>query len=64
MVPQNSSEPKPDELQPDATRHINEAHDLLQTLRKRLGTHPELEEAIEKLEMALSILTAESGGLL
>lgn len=64
MKPQDSSEPKPDELRPDASQQLNEAHDLLQVLRKRLGTHPELEEAIEKLEMALSVLTAKSGGML
>lgn len=64
MKPQESSEPKPDELQSNATGHLNEAHSLLQALRERLGTHPELDEAIDKLEMALSILTAKSGGLL
>jgi len=33
------------------------------SLRKRIGEHPELQEAITKLEMALSILTVKTGGM-
>jgi hypothetical protein len=36
----------------------------LQSLRAKLGQHPELEEAILKLELALSALTLQTGGLL
>jgi hypothetical protein len=37
---------------------------LLQSLRKRIGEHPELAEAIRKLETALNILTVKTGGML
>ncbi len=43
---------------------VAEAHQLLKTLRQRLGQHPELDEAITKLEMVLSALTLQTGGLL
>jgi hypothetical protein len=36
----------------------------LKTLQKQLGQHPELEEAIVRLELALSALTLQTGGLL
>jgi hypothetical protein len=55
---------KLDRSQEQATEHVAEAHRLLTTLRDRLDEHPELEQAIEKLEMALSALTLKSGGLL
>jgi len=57
-------EPPNKKSQAEAAQHISEAHTLLEGLRERLDKHPELEEAIEKLEMALSILTTSSGGLL
>lgn len=47
-----------------AVEHVSSAHELLQTLRKRIGEHPELAEAIVKLEMALSILTVKTGAML
>ncbi len=50
-----------------AMQHIAGAHQQLKTLRDRLGIlnkHPELEEALTKLEMALSALTVNTGGLL
>ncbi|MGI9104290.1 MAG: hypothetical protein ACR2IF_17755 [Terriglobales bacterium] len=52
------------EQQAEAARHIEEAHQLLRTLRKRLDQHPELEEAILKLENALNLLTINTGGML
>jgi hypothetical protein len=48
----------------DAAQHVVEARNLLQTLRAELDEHPGLEEAIAKLEAALNILSAKSGGLL
>lgn len=54
-----SSEPE----QP-VVEHVEEAHNLLTILRTRIGEHPELSEAITKLEMALSILTVKTGGML
>jgi len=50
--------------QPDATQHVAEAHRLLNGLREKLDEHPDLEEAITKLELALSILTTKTGGML
>jgi len=50
--------------QPDAAEHVAEAHRILNGLRKQLDQHPDLEEAIAKLEMALSILTTRTGGML
>jgi hypothetical protein len=64
MKPQDAPEPEQNESQTDATQHVADAQDLLKTLRNRVGAHPELDEAIEKLEMALSVLTTSSGGLL
>ena len=50
--------------QSDAAQHVAEAHRLLRTLQLPLNKHPELEQAIDKLEMALSILTTKTGGML
>ena len=44
--------------------HITGAHTLLTALQKRIGEHPELGEAITKLEMALNSLTLKTGGML
>jgi hypothetical protein len=48
----------------DASEHIAEAHRRLSTLRQQLDKHPDLEIAIERLEMALSILSNKTGGML
>lgn len=58
--PSNSQQP-PDS---DAREHIAEAHRRLSVLRQELEKHPDLEIAIERLEMALSILTTKTGGML
>jgi hypothetical protein len=47
-----------------AVEQVREAHTLLQTLRERLDNHPELEQAIEKLEEALNLLAVKTGGML
>lgn len=47
-----------------AVEHLAGAHTLLQELRADLNEHPALEEAIQKLELALSLLTTKTGGLL
>ncbi len=57
------SEPK-DTPPTDAARHIAGAHRLLQALRGKVDQHPELEEAITQLEIALNILTVRTGGML
>jgi hypothetical protein len=58
------SVPTPPASPGKTTEQIAEAHQLLKTLRLRLGEHPELDEAITKLEMVLSALTLQTGGLL
>lgn len=56
--------PPSSEQQVQATQHLEEAHRLLSDLRKRLDNHPELEQAILKIETALNILTVSTGGML
>ena len=60
-TPTNSPSP---EQQAQAAQHLQEAHQLLDRLRKRLDQHPELEEAILKIETALNMLTVSTGGML
>jgi hypothetical protein len=47
-----------------AIEHVTSAQELLKSLQKKVGEHPELAEAIRKLESALSILTVKTGGML
>ena len=61
--------PKQDESKPEsgprqAAKHVAGAHDLLKTVRDKVGEHPEIGQAIHKLEMALAILEVETGGML
>jgi hypothetical protein len=56
--------PTPEASPNQAAQNVAEAHRLLKTLQRRVGQHPELEEAIVKLELALSALTLQTGGLL
>jgi hypothetical protein len=65
MKPQESSK-NPEKPHEEIAEHIAGAHHLLQSLREKLAMdkHPELEEAIQRLEMALSILTVKTGGML
>lgn len=58
------AEPKPGQNQDQAAEHIASAHQILKELQKKVGNHPELGEAITKLEMALSTLAVKTGGLL
>ncbi len=48
----------------NAADHVAEAHRLLRALQIPIDKHPELEKAIDNLEMALSILTTKTGGML
>jgi hypothetical protein len=62
---QKTAEPKPGE-QPlsEPIQHITGAHQLLTSLSEKFGAiHPELNEAITKLELALSALTVNTGGM-
>ena len=58
--------PVPEKAHDQAAEHVAGAHHLLKTLRDKLAmeNHPELEEAIQRLEMALSVLTVKTGGML
>ena len=62
MNPTNAPTPEPSGNK--AAENIAEARQLLQALQEQLGKHPALEEALEKLELALSALTLQTGGLL
>jgi hypothetical protein len=63
-----SSSLEEDQLAPiEAAKHVASARHSLTGLRDKLGgshTWPELEEAVTELEVALSILTTETGGML
>lgn len=50
--------------QRQAVEHITEATKILRALRHDLDQHPEIEEAIQKLELAMAILAVKTGGLL
>ena len=54
------SEPDPNPVR----EHVANAHQILKELQKKAGEHPELGEAITKLEMALNSLAIQTGGLL
>jgi hypothetical protein len=64
MTAEVSGASRTPEQRPDAAEHVAEAHRLLNGLREKLDKHPDLEEAITKLELALSILTTKTGGML
>jgi hypothetical protein len=59
----DTSRPTPDQ-NPNAAEHVAEAHKRLTALRQELDKHPDLEAAIERLELALSVLTTKTGGML
>jgi hypothetical protein len=58
------TDPNPQQDSAQAAAHVASARKLLQELQQRVGTHPELGEAITKLEMALNSLAIQTGGLL
>lgn len=51
-----------------AVQHITEAQRILNKLREETGKHPAsreaIAEAVQKLEMALAILSVKTGGVL
>ncbi len=56
--------PKPTQDPAQAAEHVASARQILKELQKKVGEHPELGEAITKLEMALNSLAIQTGGLL
>jgi hypothetical protein len=61
---QTQGKSKPDSDPRQAAEHVAGAHTLLKTLQGKVAEHPEIGQAIHKLEMALAILEVKSGGLL
>jgi hypothetical protein len=61
---ESNSEPNPKQDPAQAVAHVASAHQVLKALQEKIGQHPELGDAITRLEMALSILTVETGGML
>ena len=64
MSPESPQENSTPTHEPGAAEHVAEAHRILSGLRQQLDKHPDLDEAIAKLEMALSVLTTKTGGML
>jgi hypothetical protein len=56
--------PTSESSQNQAAEHLADARQLLKSLQEQVEGHPELDEAIVKLELALSVLTLQTGGLL
>jgi hypothetical protein len=64
MTMPTPSAPKSEPNSKQAAEHVASAHQILKELQKKAGEHPELGEAITKLEMALNSLAIQTGGLL
>jgi hypothetical protein len=62
MEAQGKGNPKSDPTRAEV--NIKSAHQILKALQEKLGKHPEIGEAITKLEMALNDLAVQTGGLL
>jgi hypothetical protein len=60
----NQDQPEPNAGKAPAVEHVSRARELLINLQEKVGKHPELAAAIDKLESALNILTVRTGGLL
>ena len=61
---QSQSERNPDSNPPEVEEHIRSAHQILKSLQEKIGVHPEIGDAITKLEMALNVLAIKTGGVL
>jgi hypothetical protein len=57
-------ESKPESGPQQAAEHVAGAHQLLKALQERIGEHPEIGQAVNKLEMALAILGVQTGAML
>ena len=64
MAPDEKAPTQESQPVPEAAEHVAEAKAHLTALREQLDKYPDLEAAIERLEMALSILTTRTGGML
>lgn len=66
MEPESKEKPSSDPTQAsEPVQHVAHAHQLLKSLSEKFGLekHPELQEAITKLELALNKLTIDTGGM-
>ncbi len=61
---QTQGDSKPESSPGQAAEHVAEAHTLLKTLQGKVAEHPEIGQAIHKLEQALAILEVQTGGML
>lgn len=50
--------------QEQAMEHVASAHSLLKAIEHEAAKHPEIAQAIVKLEMALNTLAIKTGGML
>jgi len=64
MQSPESEEKWPNDRHEEAVKNVAEARRLLDTLRSEIESHPNLEAAIVKLELALESLTIRTGGML
>ncbi|MGH9496689.1 MAG: hypothetical protein ACRD3B_16950 [Candidatus Sulfotelmatobacter sp.] len=64
MAMSTQGEHKPEQDTSQAAAHVASAHQILKALQEKIGEHPEIGEAITKLEMALNDLAMQTGGLL
>jgi hypothetical protein len=62
MSTQGKQGPQSDSQQ--AAQHVASATQLLKALQHKVGEHPEIQEAVNKLELALAILGVQTGGML
>jgi len=62
MSAQPDSNPSPDTA--SATEHLTGAKALLKSLESQIGHHPELGQAIHRIESALAILGVQTGAML
>ncbi len=61
---QDQKESKLDPGSGEAAKQVAGAHALLKALEGKIGEHPEIGQAIHKLETALNILGLETGAML
>jgi hypothetical protein len=64
MVMETPNQPGPESNPSAAEGHIKSAHQILVALQEKIGQHPEIGQAVTKLEMALNVLAVQTGGLL
>jgi len=64
MVTQSQKNAVPEPGSGEAAQQVAGAHAILKALEAKIGQHPEIGQAIHKLETALNILGLETGAML